>query len=85
MLRVLFGWLYLTNPHGISNMATPTAARMTKTTTPAKLTIREFLAIIFSSPSLPIKAQYVTKPNRGIKKLKMYTKYGTARIMHLLK
>jgi len=52
-------------------MVKPTAARMTKRTTPMKLTIREFLAITFSSSPLPAKIQNVTKPKMGRKKLKM--------------
>jgi len=85
VLKVLFGWLYIGNPHGISNMVKPTAARMTRRTTPMKLIIRDLFATIFSSPSFPPKTQNVMKPKMGTKKLKMYTNHGTARIMYLLK
>jgi len=52
-------------------MATPTAARMIKRTTPIKLAIKEFLATEFSSSPLPAKIQKVMKPKMGTKKLKM--------------
>jgi len=69
---MLFARLYiLGHPHGISNMATPTAARMIKRTTPIKLAIKEFLATTFNSSPLPAKIQNVMKPKMGTKKLKM--------------
>jgi len=66
-------------------MVKPIAARMTKRTTPMKLTIREFLATTFSSSPLPAKIQNVMKPKMGTKKLKMYTNHLARPIMHLLK
>jgi len=85
ILKVLFAWLYPPGtPHGISNMVTPTAARMIQRTTPQKLAIRDLLATTSRSPALPEKTQNVTKPKMGIKKLRMYTNHLDEPIIHLL-
>jgi hypothetical protein len=85
ILKVLLTWLYSPGTlSGISNIVTPTATRMISRMAPKKLAISALLATILRSPSLPEKTQNVTKPNIGIKKLRIYTKYLDQPIIFLL-